>query len=274
MKNLIFTINKINEQLENNYQEYDSIINFLNASFIKVIDSLNIVSASNTKDLMLILNVNRDKRNNLREEFSKLNFKNIKSVYINLNNKLSNVFGDPFIQDYINNFVFQIFPNSNYKNEALSKFYSDIKFFSPKGKTRTAIVFNSNNGIIPVHVFNLYNKTYCVDEDIDFYKNSKTNLKLNKINNVLSYNLNYSVWINNFINGHYKTPGKKINIGNFIFSYNDFNNVFLNFIDNTKPESILVYNEDDFNFEIKNYNISKDIKSYNSVIKKYKLNID
>jgi len=274
MKDLIFDIYKINELLEIHNQEFEEVIAFLNNNFIQVVEKIKIIKSSYNHEILLIIYLNRDKRSNLRTALTKHNIKNLKSVYININNKSTYLFGDPYITENISNFIFQIYPNSSYDNIAKSKFFSDINFFSPKGKTRSAIILSSNNGIIPIHLFNLYNKVYSVDENINSFKNSKENLKLNKINNVLTYNLDYISWLKNFENGNYSSPGKKNPIGNFLFYYKDYKDFFIKFIDIIKPESILIYNDEDFDLSLNNYLISKNITSYKSIIKKYKLTVE
>lgn len=273
MKDLFFEIIKEKNLLKNTNLEFEDLINFLNIKFINIIDKIKIIKSDYNNEILLLLYINRDKRNSLREELNKNTISNLKSVYIILKDKVTHIYGEPYILDNINNFIFQIYPNSNYSNVAYSKFYSDLKFFSPKGKTRSCIVLNSNNGIIPIQLFNLYNKIYSVDEDVETYKISKLNIKLNKVNNILSYNLEYNKWLNNFIDGLYTTPGKKTYIGNFVFSYSNFTNYFLTFIDKIKPETILIYNNIDFILELNNYTLSKNINSYNNIIKKFKLNI-
>lgn len=272
MNKLIYNIKPIDGILYSDFNDscIKDILTFVNSYFVQVLNSLCMIFSSDTDAIMLIFDLKKDQRHKLRELMPKIPIK-IDSVYIYYKNIYSLVFGEECIFDSINNYKINIFPNSTYYDAELKNLYNDILFLSPTGKTRSAIVFNSQNGIIPIHISALYNKVYSIDEDLNFFKNSKINFKINRLNNILTFNLKYIDWVNKFIEGIYNVPGKKFLAGNFILESDQINNTTLKFISHLKPETILVYGKRSIPPSIDNYLISKEINSYDNVIYKYRV---
>lgn len=269
MKNFIYYEKKENESFnKTNVTLVDEIIKFINSNFENTINAIKLITTLNN-EILLILDLNKDQRNKIRKTLDMSPIK-ITSAYILLNSKLTHVFGNEFIDETINNYKINIFPNSSFANSEQSKFYADIKYFSPRGKTRSAIVFNSHNGLLPIHISAMYNKIYSIDECREANKVAKLNLKNNSINNVLIYNLKYRDWINNYTNGLYTSPGKKTIIGNFILSFEVLDSQILDFLKLVKPETIILYSKTEFTTDIENYSLIQEFNSLNFFVKKFK----
>lgn len=272
MNKLIYNLKPKNNILNIDFDDavIQEILNFVNKNFIQVINEVSIIFSSNSDAIMLIYDLKKDQRHKIRELTPKMPVK-IDSAYIYYKNIYSLVFGEECIFDSINNYKINIFPNSTYFDTELKNLYNDILFLSPTGKTRSAIVFNSQNGIIPIHISTLYNKVYSIDEDLNFFKNSKINFKINRLNNILTFNMKYIEWMNKFIDGDYNIPGKKFLAGNFILNADQVNATSIEFISHLKPETILVYGKESNPPSIENYIISKEINSFDNIIYKYRV---
>ena len=272
MKELIYYIKKENNLLSSDNELFNELLNFINTNLIDNVNAIKIIKSFNNT-FLLLLDLKKDQRHKIRTMLAKSTV-TISSAYILVNNKLIHVFKDEFIEEIINNYKINIYPTSNFLNTEQSNLYSDIKYLSPKGKTRSAIVFDSHSGIMPIHISGLYNKIYAVDNDINSNKTAKINCKNNKVNNVLTYKLNYSDWMNNYTNGHYSSPGKKTVIGNLILSFSDYDENTYNFINITKPETIILYSNENFTANIKDYCIIKEFNPFNFYVKKLKCSND
>lgn len=238
MSNLIY---------EYNIDHKNKVLDFITTDYKKNIDSVTFIYANN--DCMLILNLNRDQHLRFKKLAEDLlfEFENLKSIYVKYLNKYYHIGGTEYLSHILNNQEFKTNPYFKIEHSFQFDFYQKIKALAPIGKTRNAIVLDSHAGILSYHLAHLFNKINSIDSNKEVFNLSKLNLKENGINNVLSFNSNFTKWLNDFQNHKHTLPGKKLKVGLFISDYSSLNEDIISILNNIKPETIMFYSkENDF----------------------------
>ncbi|MEI6079124.1 MAG: hypothetical protein WCQ53_00605 [bacterium] len=228
----------------NNDKQIDSILKIIPDDYRKYITGLEIKTSVEGPQ-MLIFDLSRDQRMKFKRLAPLLEDGKSISFYVKHNSKFHHIGGEAYVFDKINNYNYNISPYSPIKTPKQSTFYRTIKNSSPKGTTRNAIIINTHNGLIPMHLSKLYNRLYCVDVADIYSAEAKMNLKLNKINNCLLFSSHISKWLREFEGYKYTPPGRKHKIGLIVCDAAMLTEESCSTILNIEPETIILFSENE-----------------------------
>lgn len=148
-----------------------------------------------TNEIMCILVINSNKKINFNVEKLIKKFPEIKTIVLNLNNKNTNVvlgkeniviYGNGYINDKLDEYIFKISPNSFYQvnpTQTKEMYEKAIEFANLKN---TDILCDLYCGIGTIGIFasKYVKKVYGIEIVEDAIKDAKENAKINKINNI------------------------------------------------------------------------------------------